>query len=386
MAHHKYGPSTLDNLALCVRFKYDSEKNKDAGEEGTNLHGAAETGNLNGLSDEQKADVITCRNYAESLKFENGTSPDEWEDHAEMKVVLRELTHGKGDRFLFHEKSGVLHVIDFKFTRVDSEHGMQLKTYAAAYIEMQNLSDPKHPVKRVFTHVVAPRLGEPEVEEFVPGLLYHEVVSWIKELYERIEDPFNPPTAHVDVCVNCARAAHCPALGTTVVKMATSTGLPVPMSYNPEDTSSPRDMAIRQVLAGVVENWAKQVKKTNNAFVSTTGISIPYFKVMRRSTGLRVPKEKALAFATYVTSEHGITIEELLSCSNITVGDVVKEIAFKTGQAENDIKEELRNAPDGMITEGYAEYLTKEKRMSDTDMLKQLNTDTTKQITTKKDQ
>ena len=368
MAHHKYGPSTLDNLALCIRFKYDSEKNKDAGTEGTSMHDSAETGSLGGLNDEQKADVTTVRNYAEALKFENNTTPEEWEDYAEMRVELVGLTYGSADRILFHPKSGVCHVIDYKFTRVDSEHGMQLKTYAAAFFESRRTT-----VKRIFTHVVAPRLGEPEVEEFLPELLYKVVTQWITALYKKIEDPFNPPTAHVDVCVNCARAAACPAMGTAVVQLATGSGLPVPVSYDPNDTSSPRDMAIRQVLAGAVENWGKQVKKVNNTFVSTTGTSIPYHKMMRRSTGLRVPKEMALMFAKYLAEEQGITIEEILSCSNITVGDVVKEMAFKTGQPEGDIKEWLRDAPDGIITEGHTEYLTKEKRMSDTDMLKQLN-------------
>ena len=51
--HHRYGPSMLDNLSNCIRFKYIPFKDDDAASEGTLLHEAYETESLIGLDDEQ---------------------------------------------------------------------------------------------------------------------------------------------------------------------------------------------------------------------------------------------------------------------------------------------------------------------------------------------
>ena len=72
--HHKYGPSTLDSLSLCVRFKFRARDVDDAADEGTLLHKAFETGDLRGLTDEQASCVRTIRDYVDALKFEHGMS------------------------------------------------------------------------------------------------------------------------------------------------------------------------------------------------------------------------------------------------------------------------------------------------------------------------
>jgi len=304
------------------------------------------------------------------LKFENGTCPAEWLDIREAKLALKDLTHGTADCILFHPVTGKLHVIDGKFTRVDAEHGMQTRAYAAAFIE--EMEGTPTPVTSVAMHVVAPRLNTPEVEEGMANVILKATRDWIVQLYARIDNPFTPPTPHVDICGNCARANTCPALNGLVVKATTGLGMPIPSTFNPEKVESLRDRAILQILAGVFENWAKQVKKSNAEFVDTSGEKIPYFKQTTRSTGLRVPKENVLILVARLGDMYGTTAEDMLGCSNVAVNGLIDAIAFKTGINALLIKDWFRSDCGDVVVEGSCSFLTKEKRMSDTDLLKQI--------------
>lgn len=369
--HHIYGPSTLDSLAQCVRFKYDSEKSPAAGAEGTMLHAAFETGELTGLSDEQKTDVQTIRMYVESLKHADDTKPEDWEDHREIKLVLEGLTHGRADCVLYHPDSGVVHVVDAKFTRLESPHDMQLRTYGAAFAE--NLVKNGRKVTRIVLHVVAPRIGPPVISEFDPHVLISATREWIEALYSRVEDPFTQPTPQSDLCPKCARAAKCPALCKEVVAIVVGSGFPLPSTFDPTKAESPRDKAILQLMAGAAEQWAKLVKSENTKSVSENGIQLPGFKLVRRSTGARLPKENAAEFARRLADAPGsVDAVELLGCANMSIGDVVSLIALKTGDSERGVKAELLEMMKDIMVEGYAEYLAKEKRISDADLVAQI--------------
>ena len=361
-AHAVHGPSSLDALSLCVRFKYNDSDN-DAADEGTLMHKAFETGNLAGLDDEQKACVSTARDYAESLKYEGGAEPSEWTDLAEVKLELEGLTYGTSDRVLVNEKRKSAHVIDFKATRRESSHGWQLRTYGACAAE-------RYPfLEKVTTHVVAPRLREPERESYNAAKLLSDVRSHIVELYGRIEDPATPPTPDEDLCCKCANAATCPALCKTVTAVATGLSLPLPDMFAPDSIVSLRDRAFAQVLAGAMINWGEQVKKNNSAFVEETGTDIPGFKKMRRSTGLRVPKERVSDAADALKEAFGMSVRDTLSCCGLTVGDVVAHVSMTQGVPEANAKEMVREALADVAVEGQCQFLAKEKRVSDSALL-----------------
>jgi len=80
--HHELGPSTLKYVEICPGYRSSNETNIWA-EEGTKLHSAAETGNLDGLDEEQMRAVIACLDYLEPLE------KDADEVHKEMRVVIR---------------------------------------------------------------------------------------------------------------------------------------------------------------------------------------------------------------------------------------------------------------------------------------------------------
>ena len=67
--HHELGPSTLKYVEICPSYRSSNETNPFA-EEGTMLHRSAETGNLEGLNEEQIRLVISCLDYIKPLELE----------------------------------------------------------------------------------------------------------------------------------------------------------------------------------------------------------------------------------------------------------------------------------------------------------------------------
>ena len=64
--HHELGPSSLKWVELCPGFRSSDETNVYA-EEGTLLHTAVETGNVEGLTGEQEELVSRCQKYVADL-------------------------------------------------------------------------------------------------------------------------------------------------------------------------------------------------------------------------------------------------------------------------------------------------------------------------------
>ena len=361
--HHKYGPSALDALAQCVRFKYREIEGDDSGDEGTELHLAYETGVLLGLNEEQSQSVTAVLNYTESLKFETAPVVD-WEDLKEVGLGLKGLTFGKADRVLLNFKARRAHVVDAKFTRMHSEHNLQLRTYGAAVAE-------KYPgcFDSIDLHVAAPRLLDISRESFAPEVLLQTVRGFIEELYARIEKPFTPPTA-CELCAKCANAAECPALSQTALVLARGIGLPVPDTFALDGDASPRDRAIAQILKGAFKNWGEAVGEFNTAYVVAGG-EIPGFKLQTRSSGLSVPKDRT-ADAIAALMSLGLGESAAVGCCRLTVGDAVKALAMVCGATEAEAKERVRTALAGMATEGSSTFLTKVKRVDDVALLKQV--------------
>lgn len=81
-AHHELGPSTLKNVEVCPGFRSTSEENIFT-IEGTKMHESAETGNFEGLDEEQTQMVKKAVDYRDSLITEGA------ELLLEQRVVIR---------------------------------------------------------------------------------------------------------------------------------------------------------------------------------------------------------------------------------------------------------------------------------------------------------
>lgn len=356
--HARFSPSMLPSLDKCIRFKWrETEAMDEAADEGTLLHHACETGSLAGLDDYQKADVEKALGYVEALKA-GMTNPREYK---ETQVELKDLTFGTLDRALLDQDNRDLHIIDFKFVRVETDHDFQLMTYAAALVEtLANEGTVGYVVNRVYTHVVAPRLGKaPEVQEFDAAALVSVIRHKIETLYERIENPFNAPCADdPTLCARCARTADCPAVNAIVVASAPHMGLPLPEVFAPDAMVSVRDRSLAQQLAGLFENWAEAVKKANTAFVQQGG-EIPGYKLQSRSTGFRIPREATLAAAGILQEKLNLDVADILGASSLSIPELAKAMAETRGGKEQDLKAQLIDELRDVGVQGSCSFLTK---------------------------
>ena len=356
--HARFGPSRLDGLSKCVRFRHIEMLGAAA--EGTEMHAAFETGDMAGLNEEQRSVVQQALDYVGSLMAD-----DSFIELKETKLELDELTYGTADRVLISRDGKTGHVMDFKGIRVGSDHEFQVRTYAAAVLE-------KYPdMELITTHVLAPRLGQGPITAEYGRPLLAAVRGQIEELYAKIDDPWNPPTAHEDYCGICANSVGCPALAVTISKVIDLTSLPVPSSFEPTALVSERDRLIAQVLAGVFANWATIVKKNNAAYVADNGGEVPGFKLVQRSTGLRIPKENTPVAVSVIKERFGLTTDDLLSAMTLSLSDLCEQLNMDRGGSKAEYKEDLRDALGDLTTESVARYLQKNKRIQDAQLLEE---------------
>ena len=66
-AHHEFGPSALKYIEICPGYRSENTTSPWA-EEGTKLHLACETGDFEGLDEEQMSSVATCLDYVNALE------------------------------------------------------------------------------------------------------------------------------------------------------------------------------------------------------------------------------------------------------------------------------------------------------------------------------
>lgn len=389
--HARYSPSKLDSLARCVRFRY-IEREDDSANEGTLLHEACERESLEGLNEEQRNAVTTVIDYVRVILSTEG-GPENWHDLREVRLRLGDLTYGHADRVLIHKEKPIAHVMDWKFTRIAGDHTFQVKTYGAALVSeinggvMSPIRDrvrhttfvfenapipttlPCPELETVTTHVVAPRLHEPTVREYTASVLYDDVVATIDKLYARIDDPWTPPAPGEGLCDLCARAATCPALTAVVLATAPQIGLPLPSAFAPEAMTTVKDRAIAQVLAGALENWADQIKKNNTAYVEAGG-QIPGFKMVERSTGMRVDQGRMGEALDLAAEKYGR--EAVQASVSLSISKLAKNVSEVTGSPESQIKGEIQELLGERITEGQTRFLMKTKRTSDAALVKQI--------------
>ena len=118
MEHHEFSPPRLEQLRICPGAHIMQQGLPDVetewSKEGTLLHNAVATGNLDGLNDEQKETVEKCLNFLDSLVHEDD------EVLVEQKFSVfdtdgSELTFGYLDLCIFNQDTGELIVVDYKF-------------------------------------------------------------------------------------------------------------------------------------------------------------------------------------------------------------------------------------------------------------------------------
>jgi hypothetical protein len=351
--HAKHSPSSLKNKELCPHWENRPGSSK-AADEGTMMHEAADTGHLDGLNEEQAAQVQLCLDYVQTLE----ESIPDCKRFNEMQVDVCGLTFGTADVILLGKHSAV--VIDYKMGKVpvdDASINPQGWAYALGTFDLFGVDE----VKVVF---LQPRCDLVTEHTFIRSADYVRMQSRVATVIMLAEDPNSPYCPHPENCSYCGAQARCPALAAKA--LAVMERLPdrleLPSMLDPAQITEPKQMALALQLAPVLLAWADAVKAQALDMVRN-GLEIPGYELKHR-TGRRVIKE-LVAVWDIIHAEFAVPLENFLPACSISVTELEK--AVRSMQPRGKGAEAIRQlnqllAAEGLCTtEPDITYLAKER-------------------------
>lgn len=336
--HAKYSPSSLVHREICSGFTPNSESGP-AAEEGTRLHNALETGNTDGLLDEQLQVVEMCRAYVEQLESEVYA---EWEQtleiHREHRVKICDgATFGTPDYVLFNRRLCRADLVDFKMGRnavPDAEINLQIQAYVLGLFE----ENPDLQV--VSAHLLLPRRDEISTAQY-----FRKDIARIKlrisTIISRCEAP-EPELRPTENCLWCARQATCAALHRHALTIATGyeDDLQLPSEFHPSRITDPSTMSRALIVSRVMEKWCESVKH-HALQMRLGGQEIPGHELRSRS-GIRKIKDPLAAWAAV---RETLSPDQFVACCDVSLPkleNTFAEAAPRGGKAK--AKQEISEA------------------------------------------
>jgi hypothetical protein len=345
--HHKHSPSSLRYKEICPQWLH-TPGTSEAADEGTAMHHAAETGDLTGLNEEQRAQVEEC------LAYVLGICDLADQTYHELRLDVAGLTFGTADVVAIYPEHG--HIIDYKFGRNpvdDAAVNLQGWAYALGVFHM-------FPVDRVTVHFLLPRLDYGTRHTFLRSEM-PKLRTRIAAVIERAELPDSPHNPDPKACQYCNRKATCPALATKALMIPRGNHWDLPAELDPTAITDPSQMAKVLPLVPLIESWAAAVKAAALE-LARNGQQIPGYSLRHRS-GKRVIKDVLATFD--VLQSFGVELHEFLPACSVSIGaveDAVKQKAEKGGGAKLLRELNSRMAEAGLVTTSAdVEYLSKDK-------------------------
>jgi hypothetical protein len=290
---------------------------------------------------------------------------------------------------VFDEAHKTVHVMDAKFTRVEGRHDLQLATYASgvcyqleramAYsnrilklYKMPYGSDGPTPVgetpaflpETAVVHVAAPRLALFHAEQWPAEGLVTRTTEAIKALYERIQDPLTMPSPNGYTCPNCAHVARCPAVNGSMLLAGHLLELPDAGALALKRDLTPCERGMIQVLGKILGNWRTAWSDANCAHVAAGG-EIEGYRLMRRSTGTRVPADN-IPEAVEVLIAAGIPADVLARSGSISLPELAKSLKELSWPGCDTVESARKYLEEDLLADlsvtGHTEYLMRSSR------------------------
>jgi CRISPR/Cas system-associated exonuclease Cas4 (RecB family) len=376
MAHAKYSPSSLEKLELCPCFQQDQTGDQTAATEGTLIHEAIAESNLDLCPDEfAEAVAQRCIDYRDSLITQLDASKANYTLHNEISVNVANLTRGTVDLLILVEgfidpissnfKGPIPYatIIDWKtgkFPVPPADQNIQLQAYALGVLfEHTSLT-------HVDAHLVCPRLGHVSQATYTQSDREH-IEHRLRLIIDRGEDPNKQPTAYEDACRFCGVKSECPRM-TDLVNDACKK-LDLPVQFQPGTIVSPEDRAKAQVLAGIFEDWANQIRKANAKAVREDGIEIPGFELRSRAGNTSI-NETRIAAEALLALYPDLNSNEVLGCAKLSLPKLVEAIRAHTGDKKKEARTKLIAELSNVITQGDSiTYLQRKTGITNEDIV-----------------
>lgn len=353
--HH---PSGLRLLELCPRYLNNENRDQSAAERGHRIHKAIETGNYDGLDAEEMECAAKCLEYKDRYI---GVPVDGAVERRELKMRhprLRLL--GTADYVQFRPAAKEIILADWKSGRKEQEAAavnLQFQCYAFMLLEQFVEYDV------VESHLVAPLTPVPYSTAKYDRTSLPAIEYRIQKIIAGLE---GQPVPHVGVCDWCGDKAECPALKQVALLQAAAIPLPEPIKLGPGAVITPDDRAKMQMLAVILEDWAKQVKAANTAAVVQDGVEIPGFVLRNRAGNVKVnDTAKAVSLLKGQIPE-----DRVLSCATLSLPQLASVFASEKGGSAKDSREILEAVLKDLLVHGEpVVYLQRGRAVKDKEAL-----------------
>lgn len=319
--HAEYSPSQLDPLSICPGYKGGSSSATamKAAEQGTRCHAACETGDLTGLTEEEKMLVEMALGYEADVA--NGSLD-----------IKREICVEVFDQWgfldtLIIKEGGKADIVDFKFGYMpvrDAEKNIQMKAYTYGVWVMF----PS--IKEITVHLVQPKLDSISYHTWDRDRDMESIGEEIKLVIERaklarlnffdadVEALFTPLCEACDFCGNRAR---CRPLARKIVKI-TSKYDPIfevlddPV-LRPGEIRDPKTMGLLLRAAKIAAKWAEDTQSMALEQALTEGIVPEDFRLVE----VNKPRRVTNALLAYEALKDKVAWEDMLACATgVSIG------------------------------------------------------------------
>ena len=344
MVHHDFSPSRLEQFRICPGSYIMQQGLPDVetewSKEGTLLHNAVATGNMDGLNDEQKEVVECCLHFWDSIAHQDDEVLVE-QNFSVFDTDGTEITNGFLDLCIFDQETGELIVVDWKFGYIpvkDVDKNIQLATYALAAMQRFGVSKCK-------CFVFQPRIHKESHYTFTNP---DAILANVKSIIRKAKDSKIVLNAQQDACRYCKARLTCPAFRVEFQKLTASRG-----DYDLTDTNTLEKL---YDTTKDVKTFISEIERLVKQTIEEKGSCGKY--VFQTSEGAREIKDLN---ALYATVKDYITIQEFNSVCKLTMGKfedlmagkLIKEVEIQGGkltkaQAKTVVYEKIRD----LITRG----------------------------------
>lgn len=360
MSHHRYSPSSLKWREVCPGWENEpqpSDAGSAAAEEGTRMHKALETGNLEGLDDWQRKNVMMVADLFAEMKQEL-----EWvtAELPEQKLeIANGLTFGTADIVLIGRGKAKIGDAKFGWTAVDdAEVNIQGWAYAVGVFEKWV------DVNEVEVVFAQPRLNMVSRHTFTREKDYDRMRLRVETIIARakqLEPELNPTEKG---CLYCGNKGTCKALHSKALVISRTydqlRDSELPVLADPLTLATPEQRSQAESIRRVMERWCESVKRSNMEFRMEGG-EIPGYELKTRSG----KKEIVDATAAYDIIKDKLSPEEFSNCATVSWTKLEKVWADKHPRGQ---KQQAKQALEDILTEaglikggGEVPYLAKTK-------------------------
>ena len=350
----RISPSAVEDWAFCPRFdsapRSSNPRAFDARDTGIKLHKAVETGDLSGLTENERDQAQFAMNYVDKVHEEvlsvrqagAGSICEErivtpWPSpvlgkEAVISGYVDKTIYGLGPRGPLSEplprgvqfKEEECHVIEYKFgDRPVSPAGQNSQILLYAFSKLTEFPN----LEQVTGHLVQPPLQTVSSHVFTRD----ETLARIRELDRQVQarfDPFSTPVVTSGLCERCCHIRTCPAYN----GLAQSTAVTIrdPLVSSPKFISlfttvpqmmSSWDRSLLRVALDVAEE-AIAAKKKELADSAASGLDVPGYTVVHRKGN---PTIVDPLLAREALRNAGITDDVINKASTITMTGLARE-------------------------------------------------------------